>query len=401
MDMDNNLSFLQIFAYLKRLCQSFCASVADYAEGLSSHELVAVVFFVALLFLVMFCIVWAAIKNGINKRIMKKRNERKALFWSDNRLDRKNVQTEGAAEVEDENLGATENDNFSSFDWSPLSKQENVRNFDVAEENLQYRLKPHKLADLLGLIVDLLSRDVEEAKLAQVIMHKNQHLDSEDDIIYTIAAIKMFVKMAKTGAFKKIDSNKILPNEIVAIFNLTNGDCSLVLVLIEAYIDDAIDKLKKIEGRDKQKKCSEIADVCVCFGTLALFADVSLAAGAFELAIELNPRNSIAWGRLGDAYRRAQSVDKAVWAYMNVLNLGDSRVYTQQIANAEKMLSFYYRENGKKNQANNMLENSRQFYEKIGINAPLTERESRIVYIIETNERDNMENVVEKLFSLK
>ena len=400
--MNNNFDFSQIFAYLKGICVDFCKLVTDYAKSLSFQEMLMVSFFVGLLLAVLLCLVFWAIRSRIKKNIARKRSERKALFWSDTRLNRQYAQDDVLEPAEiDENLKNTEKDNLSAFDWSPLAKNESGKMQVVTEENLQYRLRPHKLVSLLGLIVDLLSRDVESAKLAQVIMHKNQHLNSEDDVIYTIAAIKMFVKMAKNGAFKKIDSNKILPNEIVAVFNLAHGDCSLILVLLEAYIDAAIDKLKNFEDREKQKKCAEIADICVCFGTFAMFADAGLAIGAFELAIEFNPRNSVAWGRLGDAYRQAQNMDKAVWAYMNVLNLGDERVYTQQMANAEKILSFYYRENGKKERALRMLENSKLFYERSGINAPLTERESRIVYIIETNEKNNMENIVEKLFEFK
>lgn len=399
--MYNNFKFSQIFAYLKEIGLNFYETVAEYAKGLTFQELLAVSFFVGLLLLVLFCLVFWTVSSRIKKNIAKKRSERKALFWSDTRLDRQSVKAEVSDVFDDDNPADAEKDNLPAFDWSPASKRESEKTQAVSEENMQYRLRPHKLVNLLGLIIDLLSRDVEDAKMAQVIMHKNQHLNSEDDIIYTILAIKMFVKMAKNGAFKKIDSDKILPNEVVAVFNLAHGDCSLVLVLLEAYIDTLIDKLKNLESRDKQIKCAEIADVCVCFGTFAMFADIGLAIGAFELAIELNPQNSTAWGRLGDAYRRAQNMDRAVWAYMNVLNLGDDRVYTQQMANAEKVLSFYYRENGKKEQASKMLENSKSFYEKSGINTPLTEREAKIVYIIETNEKNNIGNIVEKLFEFK
>ncbi|MBP5399669.1 MAG: hypothetical protein J6Y53_04555 [Alphaproteobacteria bacterium] len=397
--MYNNF-IMRVVEFFKDVVAAFCEQAADYASSLTFRELVAVSFFVGLLSLVVIYIVFCSIRNRINKNIARKRSERKALFHSDTRLDRQCVQNEIISES-DEDAGGAEKNGETAFDWSPASKHGDALSHIVSGENLQYRLKPHRLVDLLGLIVDLLSRDVEDAKLAQVIMHKNQHLNSEDDIIYTIAAIKMFVKMSKNGAFKKIDTKKILPNEIVALFNLAHGDCSLVLILIEAYVDDAIDKLKNFEDSDRQKKYVEIADLCVCFGTLAMFEDVGLAKGSFELAIELNPQNSVAWGRLGDAYRQAQNMDKAVWAYMNVLNLGDEQVYTQQMANAEKILAFYYRENGKKEQAVKMGDNSKSFYEKLGINVPLTEREDRIVYIIETNEQDNIENIVERLLLAK
>ncbi len=378
-----------IWDFLKTFWDDFCDRLVGYVSALSFYELLAVSFFLGLLFLVVCVIVFCVVSK-------KSAPKQKDLLPSQ---DEQNVL--GDVEPKDDEL-PEEDAAEQALDWSPvLSKTEKLTAMPT-DEVMQYRLKPHNLKSLLGLIIDLLSREVEDAKLAQVIMHKNQHLSSEDDVIYTIYAIKMFVKMAKSGMFKKIDTNKILPNEVVAVFNLAHGDCSLVLILLDAFIDDALNKLKRIDDeKDKQKRCYEIANVCICFGTFALFTDASLASGAFELAIELNPQNALAWGRLGDAYRKMQNMDKAVWAYMNVLNLGDERVYTQQKANAEKMLSSYYRENGKKEQASKMVVNSEVFYDKCGINMPLSERECRIIYIIETNEKDNMGAIVEKLLMPK
>ena len=122
-------------------------------------------------------------------------------------------------------------------------------------------------------------------------------------------------------------------------------------------------------------------------------------ASAFELAIEMNPRNVTAWGRLGDMYFREDMQEKAVWAFSNVLNIADEGIYTQQVANANKMMAAYYGETGNRDIAANMLKNANLFYDNIGINRPLTEKEMKIVDLIETRQFENIEKIVDKLFS--
>ena len=267
-------------------------------------------------------------------------------------------------------------------------------------EAFQYRFKPQKLEQLFGLIVDLLERGVDEPKISQTIMHKNQHLNSEDEVIQTITAIKFFIYMCLSGRFKKIDTDKILPQENAAIFHIAKGDCSLALVLLEALIDNNIAKIKGIsDNEEKERKWCETSNCATIFGTLASFTNKDLAAAAFELAIELNPRNVTAWGRIGDMYTQKERFDDAVWAYSNVLNLADEGIYTQQIANANKMLAVLYTEKGQRQKADILAQKSRQYYDNIGINTPLTERENKIVYIIESTENDKMEEIVDKLFT--
>ena len=222
------------------------------------------------------------------------------------------------------------------------------------------------------------------------------------DIIQTITAIKFFIYLCVNNRFKKIDSEKMLPQESTAIFHIGRGDCSLALVLLETLIDNNLKKIKSIRvGPEKERKWCETSNCATIFGTLASFTNTHLARGAFELAIELNPKNVTAWGRLGDMYARSEDFDKAIWAYSNVLNLADEGIYTQQIANANKRLAIYYNETGWKEKAVEMGEKSSDFYDKIKINLPLTDREVKIVKIIESKEFENMETIVDNFFNRK
>ena len=75
--------------------------------------------------------------------------------------------------------------------------------------------------------MDMLERSVDEPKIAQTIMYKNQHLNSEDDIIQTITAIKFFIYLCVNGRFQNLNPHKTLPQEDAALFHLANGDSSL------------------------------------------------------------------------------------------------------------------------------------------------------------------------------
>lgn len=190
--------------------------------------------------------------------------------------------------------------------------------------------------------MDMLERSVDEPKIAQTIMYKNQHLNSEDDILQTITAIKFFIYLCVNGRFQNLNPHKTLPQEDAALFHLANGDSSLALVLMEELIDRKIAKIRLMgEGRERDKAWCEASNCATIFGSLAALSHNRLAAAAFELAIEMNPRNVTAWGRLGDMYFREDMQEKAVWAFSNVLNIADEGIYTQQIANANKMMASY------------------------------------------------------------
>ena len=115
----------------------------------------------------------------------------------------------------------------------------------------------------------------------------------------------------------------------------------------------------------------------------------------------MNPRNVTAWGRLGDMYFREDMQEKAVWAFSNVLNIADEGIYTQQIANANKMMASYYGEIGSRDIAAAMLKSANSFYDSIGVNRPLTEQEVKIVDLIETKQFENIEKIIDNLFTSK
>ena len=412
--MDNIFNISGFTDYIVSKVKGAFIHTAEYISSLTNAELATVsLFLVFIIFALLMVLFWYV--KTVTANIQETRQKEQELMLSqDNRLDRKVLDI-----IEDEYIPIKQEEVIKTpkfeqttkeiskkhttidFDWNRNTRFQDAEAIKSADA-FQYRQKPQKLIDLLGLIVDLLERGVDEPKIAQTIMYKNQHLNSEDDIIQTITAIKFFIYLCVNNRFKKIDSEKMLPQESTAIFHIGRGDCSLALVLLETLIDNNLKKIKSIHiGPEKERKWCETSNCATIFGTLASFTDTHLARGAFELAIELNPKNVTAWGRLGDMYARNEIFDKAIWAYSNVLNLADEGIYTQQIANANKRLAIYYNETGWNEKAVEMGEKSSDFYDKIKINLPLTDREVKIVKIIESKEFENMETIVDSFFSKK
>ena len=407
--MNNIFDFSKILLSVTDWFERAYQNVATYLTALPGNKLLAISLFLLSLILFFILILIWYVKTIVNAVHEETQREQEIMQSIDTRLDRKILNEEDDCAIEETDVVPnktkdSENERHSvslDFDWNRKTKYSNnelIRSADA----FQYRLKPQKLEKLLGLIIDLLERGVDEPKIAQTIMYKNQHLNSEDDIIQTITAIKFFIYMCLNGKFKKIDTEKMLPQENAAIFHIAKGDCSLAMTLLETLIDNNIAKIKNItDGEEKERRWCETSNCATIFGTFAAFENKDLAAAAFELAIELNPRNVTAWGRIGDMYSLLEKFDDAVWAYSNVLNLADEGLYTQQIANANKRLAALYNERGLRQEAEEMLQKSNLFYDKTGINNPLTERETKIVQIIESKEEETMETIVDNLFSKK
>ena len=416
--MTNNklFDFSQIFDFFASKIEAWHTDVMIYLSGLSNAKMTAIILFLMTLVLALCLVLVWYVKSIIASIQREKTKEREYRAKIDNRLDKKILGGEDyieEAEIKDisrdelknpeqKRRKPTKNAMPLDFDWKKdvSSAQKNTK--IKAPDAYQYQFKPQKLVTLIGLIMDMLERSVDEPKIAQTIMYKNQHLNTEDDVIQTITAVKFFIYLCVNGRFQNLNPHKTLPQEDAALFHLANGDGSLALTLMEELIDRKIAKLKTMpEGKEQDKVWCEASNCATIFGSLAALVNNRLATSAFELAIEMNPRNVTAWGRLGDMYFREDIEEKSMWAYSNVLNIADEGIYTQQIANANKMMASYYSEMGSRDIAASMLKSADSFYNSIGINLPLSDQETKIIDLIETKQFENIEKIIEKLFSSK
>jgi tetratricopeptide (TPR) repeat protein len=217
-------------------------------------------------------------------------------------------------------------------------------------------------------------------------------------ILKTIDAIKCFIELCISGRFAKLKEYNNLPKEDQALYHLANGDVSLALALLENLMDTEIDKANVSNSEEKRQRLySDISSYACCFGALSEMSDVMLATSAYELAIELKSTNVVAWSRLGDVYKTANSTSKAVWAYQNVLNFADGEIDVTEIANANKHLSEHLYAEGNSLQAAKLYNSSKQYYDSLGINRRLDKQEIEIIEIIESNHQNSLPEMIQKL----
>ena len=288
------------------------------------------------------------------------------------------------------------------LDWKKgISAPQDNKEAILQGISLQYQQQKKSLNELFGLIMNMLGRNVDDYKIAQTIRYRAQKDNLEDDIIQTIESIKNFVALCNAGKFSAYGYDG-LPSEEDALYNLAHGDVSKCLLLLERLMHDNIDKSSRVRIEQKRDKLfMETSEYATTFASFAAVNDTMLATSSFELAIELSPQNINAWNKLGDMYMRADSKEKAVWAYNNLLNMADPTMYQRQVANANRALSNYYYAQGDSISAAKMYNESKRFYDAIGINNDLSSRENEIINIIEARQEENIKQIVAQLLNAK
>ena len=290
---------------------------------------------------------------------------------------------------------------MQEFDWK-TGRQGELDEAAAGLSSFAPSIKARPLIDLTGLIIDMLGRDIDPAKIAQTVRSKCQNLASEEEIIQAIDAIQSFISLSNNGRFMGLSNQSALPSPESALIALSNSDTGPALSLMEALINNMVDKASQTNMPQKRDIIfMEASNYACTFGSLAaLEDDPSLSVSAFELALELSPKNANAWSRTADAYLKSKTDSKAVWAYQNVLSFADQNVYPHQIANADQKLAQYYEKQGDLKKASELYYLSNAYYTTIGINAHLTEKGRNIIEIIESKQRENTQTSVDRLLNL-
>ena len=293
------------------------------------------------------------------------------------------------------------NASMQEFDWKK-GRQGELDERAAGLTAIQTPRQGCPLIDTTGLIIDMLGRDIDPAKIAQTVKNKCQDSASEEEIIQAIDAIQSFISLSNNGRFQSLPNQNMLPSAESALIALSNSDTGPALSLMEALINNMVDKAAEANMPQKRDIIFlEASNYACVFGSLAaLEDDPSLAVSAFELALELSPKNPNAWSRTADLYLKSKTDSKAVWAYQNVLSFADSNAYPHQIANANQKLAQYYEKQGNMNKASELYYLSNAYYNTIGINARLTEKEQNIIDIIESKQHENIQNSVDRLLNL-
>lgn len=319
------------------------------------------------------------------------------------------LQKKEQAQKEQEDKENAENQNLSvnkefgiDLDWKKGKVAELEQDFSniVPVDTMSYKQNQKKLSELIGLIINMIARKVDDLKIAQTIMYRNQGQASEDEIMQTIIEVKNFLALAAQGKFNEIRNEKELPNDADAILHLSEGDATYALALIENLMDYKIGIAAAMSnGARKDQIFLETSNMACTFGTLSALSDVRLATSSFELAIELHPQNVNAWNRAADLYNKAGSYNQAMKTYLHVLDIADEEINAPQVANANKMLSQFYYEQGNNLQAAKLYNASKLYYDSLGINRRLDRQELEIISIIEQKQQQDIQQTIASLLA--
>jgi len=291
---------------------------------------------------------------------------------------------------------------LQEFDWK-TGKQGELDELAAGVAPLSNPTPTQKpIIDVLGLIINMLGRDIDIGKIAQTVKSKCGNSATEEEIIQTIDAIQSFISLANNGRFLNLPDKETLPTPEMALLALSRGNTAPTLSLMESLINTLVDKAAQTNMPQKRDIIFlEASNYACTFGSIAnMEGDPALATSAFELALELSPKNPNAWSRVADCYAKSKTESKAVWAYQNVLTYGDSNQYPHQIANANKKLADYYEIQGDKMRASELYGRSNSYYNTIGINTRLTDKELNIIKIIESKQEENMPDTIGRLLNL-
>jgi hypothetical protein len=191
-----------------------------------------------------------------------------------------------------------------------------------------------------------------------------------------------------------------LPTPEEALYDLAQNDPTYCLQLLQSLMNATIDRAEGATlSQRRDLSFLEAATYACMFGTLAAPDNPQMATEAYEMAVELSERNVNAWSRVADMYDVNQT-SKAIWAYQHLLKIADETQHLHQISNAQKHLAQYYYDQGDTRQGAKLYDISRQYYDSLGINQPLTPRETEIIKIIESKQQEDLPDTVQKLLQI-
>lgn len=292
------------------------------------------------------------------------------------------------------------NSQWRSFDW----KGGNTGELDEITAGIvpfEFQQEKQPLSQMPGLILNMLGRNIDIGKIAQVVKNKCDDNVWEEDVIQLVDSLRNFVSLCNNGKFSNLPDAEEMPTPEDALYDLAQNDPTYALHLLQSLMNNAIDRSNNTKMLQKRDLAFlEASNYACIFGTLAALNDPQMSLNSYEMAIEFSHKNVNGWTRVGDMYVRTQADSKAIWAYQNALKIADEEHHMHQIANANKRLAQYYYDQGDTIQAAKLYNTGNDYYDSIGINRPLTNNEKEVVKIIESKQEDDVPETVNRLLKI-
>lgn len=254
-------------------------------------------------------------------------------------------------------------------------------------------------SEIICLIINLLGRGVTVAKINQSLYYHYNNVYEIHDIIHTVQSVCNFIGLCNAGKFDYLPQRQMLPENDAALYAWANGDYSLVLILLQSFLNQLMEQAQGESGVIKDMTHA-LASNCACImGDIAKLKDLDLAHNSFELATELSPKNVVAWCRLGDIYITENASEKAMIAYQNVIDIADVYLYASELAHAKWQLAQYYQKQEVVAKAEKLRAESKEYYDASGMYSDLTEKEILAYNTIYTGRSQNLRQYIYNLLS--
>lgn len=252
---------------------------------------------------------------------------------------------------------------------------------------------------LIDIIINLLGRGVSVSKINQSLYYHYKNVYEIHDIIHTVQSVCNFIGLCNVGKFDYLPQRQMLPENDAAVYAWAKGDTSLALILLQSFLNQLMEQSQEENGIIKDMTYA-LASNCACImGDIAKLKDLDLAHNSFELATELSPKNVVAWNRLGDIYMLENSMEKAMIAYQNVIDIADEYLYAAELAHARGQLAQYYQKQELQTKAELLRQESDKYYTDSGIFNNLTEKEILAYDIIYEGRSQNLHQYIYNLLN--
>lgn len=307
-------------------------------------------------------------------------------------------------EISKDILAASSENRPVAEDPNQKAKMKNRMKFHAQKENAKiqeigdsFTLSPRNDPGIISLIINLLSRNVTDRKIAQALFAHYHDLYDEEDLMQTAKSVRDVIGLCNAGKFDYLPQRQHLPPISEMLFSWAEGDYSSLLLLLQSLLNSYVKQADEENGIIKDMTYALAANCSCIMGNIARLNNNELAHNSFELATELAPKNVIAWSRLGDTYMLENAPEKAMIAYQNVLDIADKIIYEAQVAHAYKKIAMYYQARGSFPLIDEYLKNYNAFCESYGLLTPLTEKENIAYETILQNSSRNLQKSIHGL----
>ena len=260
------------------------------------------------------------------------------------------------------------------------------------------------LASLCGIILSLIYRGADDAKITQVIYYQLNEKECPFDILHIIAAIRQFMTFCFSVNCQNLyDNYQNISSPTEALLDLSHGNPASAVDILETYTETLVHGFQLSDIRQQEKISDALIQTALCLASLAAIKQPDKALVYLNNITDMESEvdDLMINSRIADIHFKLKNIHQAAVIYNQILENTpeDDANYTEMRANAKYKLALYYGDDNP--QTFQWQRDSSAYLEKIGILQKLSADERQIIRIIEDNLDDNIHQIVADLASHK